>query len=264
VLRVGLVRARHPESASAERGATLAEEEAGRAAALVGGARGMRVELVVHDDARTLARELRPAVLVGGLGDAGDGASCLLLAEVAGGAGALAMNVGCAGDALRGERCARSLFHVAASEAMRRDARRLAHAPADARIELWHHSLEPYGAAQLVERFRAMHGLPMDSPAWAGWFAVKVAAEAFLRAGSADPMAIRAVLERPASRWDGHKGVPLSFRAWDHQLRQPLYVVRGEAATAVPEMRSSAGGSAAERLDALGTGARESGCRWTG
>jgi ABC transporter substrate binding protein (PQQ-dependent alcohol dehydrogenase system) len=89
---------------------------------------------------------------------------------------------------------------------------------------LWHPALERFGAGQLNDRYRARFGEGMDGPAWAGWMAVKALWEASLRARATDAAGLRAYLLRGATQFDGHKGWPLSFRAGDHQLRQPLYL----------------------------------------
>ena len=40
---------------------------------------------------------------------------------------------------------------------------------------LWDASLERFGATQLNDRYRRRFGVGMDGPAWAGWFAAKLA-----------------------------------------------------------------------------------------
>ena len=270
-LRIGVLAspaaARGETEASMLRGVELGADEANRAASLL----GHRVELV-HAAAggidESLARfaDARVTAIVGGA----DEKSCESLADALRERAVLWLNAACASDALRGRACSRWAFHVAPSDAMRRDARRLGDAPADAPIESWHPSLERFGAAQLGERFLARFGRPMDSPAWQGWLAVKVLGEASLRARSTDPVALRDWLERADARVDGHKGQPLSFRAWDHQLRQPLYRVAPVAAapesapTPVEVPHAPPGERIESRvlLDRLGAGAGETACRW--
>jgi ABC-type branched-subunit amino acid transport system substrate-binding protein len=217
-LRLGLLAA---PGSSTDRGARLGAEEAMRAAALFGAG---TVELVAGD-AHALLRDTRARLLVGGDGDE----DVERVGALADEAGALLLNTTATADALRAERCRRGTFHVAASEAMRRAARAAARAP-DGDVLLWHESLERFGAAQLGDRFRARYGQAMDSAAWAGWAAVKLASEAALRARSAEPAALAAYLVRAGVRFDGHKGAPLTFGTRDHQLRQPLYVVVPAAA----------------------------------
>jgi ABC-type branched-subunit amino acid transport system substrate-binding protein len=232
---------------SAVRGVTLGVEEAAR----TGGLFGRRVELRAVDAAEALVERDGVAALVGGW----DEDSCRALAALAGSAGVLFLNAGCTADALRGPACGRGTFHVEASDAMRRAAlaQGRPEGAAASQAALWHPSLERFGAAQLNQRFRARFAAEMDGPAWAGWMAVKALWEASLRARSTDPAALRAHLEREGTQLDGHKGWPLSFRAGDHQLRQPLYLVAGGGARVVGEVpaRPADGASSRELLDRL-------------
>lgn len=173
------------------------------------------------------------------------------------------MNVGCAADDLRNARCRRFAFHIAASDAMRHDARLEAHVDAAAPVELWDARLVKFGADTLNGRFRARFKTDMTSAAWAGWFAVKALWESSLRARSTEAAAIAAFLSRDTSQFDGHKGTPLSFRTWDHQLRQPLYVLApagtGSKLLGVP--MTTADESSRAALDRLGSAAGTSTCK---
>jgi ABC transporter substrate binding protein (PQQ-dependent alcohol dehydrogenase system) len=105
----------------------------------------------------------------------------------------------------------------------------------------------------------------MTSNAWSAWLAIKVLWESSLRVKSTDAKALAGHLELETPQFDGHKGQPLSFRAWDHQMRQPVYVVgkgsNGERVVReVPEV--SADDSPRDALDRLGARARESACRF--
>jgi len=91
---------------------------------------------------------------------------------------------------------------------------------------LWYYERKPFGAGSLSGRYLDRFGLPMDAPGWAGWVALKMLWEATQRARTTDPAALAAFLVSEHAEFDGHKGVPLSFRPWDHQLRQPLYLLR--------------------------------------
>jgi ABC-type branched-subunit amino acid transport system substrate-binding protein len=185
------------------------------------------------------------------------------------------LNAGATADVLRSEQCSRLAFHISASDAMRADALQAGAAKPDtsrstdaATVEQWHAKLERFGAGQLNDRFTARFGQPMSSAAWAAWFAVKVAWEASQRARATDGPSIAAYLERDTAQFDGHKGVPLSFRRWDHQLRQPLYIVAvptsagaspsGPVITPVPSEPGAGRGA----LDQLGTREEQTQCRW--
>jgi PQQ-dependent catabolism-associated beta-propeller protein len=243
--------------ARAARGATLAAEEAERAGRLV----GRRIEVTTvrsgspTDAAAAAGRALDAAptiAVVGGF----DPATCRALDALAAERHVLWVNVGCADAALRDAERHPAAFHVAATEAMARGTS----APADGAPVLWHAALERYGAAQLNERFMRRFGTAMDAPAWAGWMAVKLIAEAALRSEprpeyqeaatasravgtDATPSAatVAAFLVRPDVAFDGHKGEPLRFGADDRQLRQPVYArgaarpgVGGDARRAAP------------------------------
>lgn len=272
-LRLGLilpgadVASAHAEAIS--RGVGLGVAEAERAAELFG--RGIELRVVKGDAlevARRLAERERVTAILGGLDDE----SCGALSDLAEARKILFLNVACRADALRGERCGRYTFHVEASEAMyagalaewREAEKAVVDGPAADPIRplIWHHTLGRYGAAQLNDRFRARFGEPMAPGAWAGWMAVKVAWEAALRARTLEPAALAAALER--LRFDGHKGRSLTFRRWDHQLRQPLYLlgedgqVLGEAPRAAPGREADS----RELLDRLSHTEQESRCAW--
>jgi ABC-type branched-subunit amino acid transport system substrate-binding protein len=253
-LRIAFVSA--PDAAGAARGVALGVEEAARTGELM----GRRIELVTLDSVDAICADSSIAALIGGFDDAG----CAELRR----SGVLALNVGCRLDASRAERCERNVFHVEASARMYADAL-AAHGDDAAEATeavLWHPSLERFGAAQLNDRFRARFGGEMDGAAWAGWMAVKVLWEASLRARTTEVEGLRGYLERDATQFDGHKGWPLSFRAWDHQLRQPLYLVApADGGTRVvgevPARRSGDESSSRELLDRLGADSSAAVCR---
>jgi ABC-type branched-subunit amino acid transport system substrate-binding protein len=211
---------------------------------------GQRVALVKLTSLPSVAglRDAGVAAVVGGF----DSEGCRALGAAAAGAGVLMLNVGCGADALRVPACASETFHVAPSDAMKRAAHG-GGGGAGVVAVVWSPKLEKYGAAQLNDRFRARFNLPMDGAAWAGWVAVKMLAETSLRARSTEPRTLAARLSDEDTRFDGHKGWPLSFRPGDHQLRQPLYLVdaAGEVIAEVPERGPANGPSPRTLLDRL-------------
>lgn len=128
----------------------------------------------------------------------------------------------------------------------------------------WHHGLERFSARELNGRFRRRWNAPMSEASWAAWAALKLVGEAVVRVGASDGNALVAFMES-APPFDGHKGEALTFRRWDHQLRQPLYVVG-------PRKRDDGGGPlgplavmadvGAKDMDALGTALADSRCRF--
>jgi ABC-type branched-subunit amino acid transport system substrate-binding protein len=232
-----------------EKGVRMGVEEAARAAALFGRA----VRLVEGPDAAALAGEGRAQALLGGF----DAGACQALADTAARLHVVYVDVACDGDALRGRGCRAATFHVAPSAAMLADA---SAAAGGGRAVAWDERLDRFGADQLNQRFRTRFGAGMDSGAWAGWFAVKVLWESALRARATAPGALARYMGTEGVEFDGHKGRPLSFRAWDRQLRQPLYAGVGDAEPA--EVPRTVGGdvTSAQLLDRLGVSRERSEC----
>jgi hypothetical protein len=231
-----------PTASDAWRGAQLGAQEAARAAALFGSELDVRW-LAMDEEARGLADAAAVAhVIIGGASDA----AAAQLVRIAREQHRLVLNVGGRADELR--TCDPLLFHVAPSEGMFAAAR--SRAGEGDSLVYWHPSLERYGAAQLNERYQRTHGGGMTEAAWGGWMAVKVAWEAAQRSGSAEPSVLAAFLTSERAVFDGHKGVPLSFRARTRQLRQPLYIVRrGAVREEVPPAHLTTDIPAAELLD---------------
>lgn len=99
-----------------------------------------------------------------------------------------------------------------------------------ARVTLWDATLSDHGAGELNARFASRFGTPMEPVSWSTYLAVETLVEAAAATGSLEPDALAAWLADADSRIDGRKPAGLSFRAWDHQLRQPLYVAASTGA----------------------------------
>lgn len=138
------------------------------------------------------------------------------------------------------------------------------------RAVLWDPQLKEHGAKALNQRFSERWGVPMDGPAWAGYQSVKVIYQAALAAGSTAADKLIPFLEQEDATFNVQKGVDLSFRPWDHQLRQVIYLdkLNKNAKSALdlakpvgqmPEISSAQ--NASEALDLLGTAAAASGCK---
>jgi hypothetical protein len=235
-----------PEGAGALRsGAHFGLEEVEQAATLL----RREVEVGVLTPARALAeaRAESGTLLVG----ACRGGEAEELADAAAAADLLYLNAGDDGAALRA-RCLPTLFHVAPGAHMLAAARALA-GDAPGEIVPWHPALRRFGAGQLNDRYLVRFDAPMPAEAWAVWMGVKIAWEASLRARSTRGEVLAAHLLERRTRFDGHKGAPLTFRA-DRQLRQPLYLAApgsdGEPRQ-LPDLRG--GGAPDEELDRLHT-----------
>jgi hypothetical protein len=273
-LRIGVVR--HGNSGDTDDGVTLGLEEGVRSAELFHRAVEVDREGMTGSPSEEAARRLGDRGVTVLLATLSDESECVRLIRATATTPALVLlNAGASADTLRGADCARHAFHVAASDAMYRDAMSMAPRGGEggaasatpAHAAMWHPTLEAFGAAQLNARFRARFHREMSPSAWAGWCAAKIAIEAFLRTGSHDASNLRAYLERDDVQFDGHKGAPLSFRAWDHQLRQPLYLVSDAASDSpsvveVPPAGRPGTTTSRLRLDALGATATSTSCHW--
>ena len=124
----------------------------------------------------------------------------------------------------------------------------------------WHPTLETWGAAQAQNRFRRLAGRLMRPLDYQAWAAVRAVGDAVTARKTNDPASIAAFLVDPAFSLPAYKGVSLSFRPWDHQLRQPLIIVQPKAVVSVaPEQ-----GYQHQRtvLDTLGVDQPETACKF--
>lgn len=94
------------------------------------------------------------------------------------------------------------------------------------RFSAWDTTLATNDAASFNEVYVNRWSEPADPTAWAAYHAVKVLYETIVAVNSTDPEAIVDYLESPEAVFDVLKGPGTSFRPWDHQLRQPIQVVR--------------------------------------
>jgi ABC transporter substrate binding protein (PQQ-dependent alcohol dehydrogenase system) len=86
----------------------------------------------------------------------------------------------------------------------------------------WHWTWERNGGPQVNSRFdRKSGGRRMDGPDWAAWASVKIIVQSVLRTRSVDFAKQRAFILGD-SDFDGAKGLAMSVRPWDHQLRQGI------------------------------------------
>jgi len=86
----------------------------------------------------------------------------------------------------------------------------------------WHFTHEQWGALQLQNRFREQARRWMSEQDYAGWLAVRAIGEAASRVKSTDFDKIKSFMLGGEFALAGFKGVPLSFRPWDGQMRQPV------------------------------------------
>ena len=123
----------------------------------------------------------------------------------------------------------------------------------------WHPVHEVWGAAQLQNRFSRAAKRPMRPLDYHAWVAVRAVGEAATRLKRTSPREIGRFMLADGFDIAAFKGVPLSFRSWNQQLRQPILIVQPRSLVSVaPEP-----GFLHQRtpLDSLGFDEPESACR---
>lgn len=88
----------------------------------------------------------------------------------------------------------------------------------------WHPASEQWGGTQIQNRFTEEAARPMLSRDMAAWTAVRVVGEAATQTGSNDPAALAEFIRSDAFSVAAFKGQKLTFRKWNGQLRQPIFL----------------------------------------
>lgn len=88
----------------------------------------------------------------------------------------------------------------------------------------WHASLELWGGTQFQNRFKRLTGRTMRALDYDAWIAVRAVGEAASRTHAVDFKTLHDYMHSAKFDVAGFKGVALSFRAWNGQLREPLIV----------------------------------------
>jgi ABC transporter substrate binding protein (PQQ-dependent alcohol dehydrogenase system) len=123
----------------------------------------------------------------------------------------------------------------------------------------WHWTWEHHGAPQVNSRFQKLtQGRHMEGADWAAWIAVKMVVQATLRTRSAEFDKQRKFILSEGS-FDGDKGVPVSVRPWDHQLRQAVLLAAPYSVVARAPVEGFFHKS--NDLDTLGDDEPETACR---
>ena len=145
----------------------------------------------------------------------------------------------------------------------------LAYATYDPRLVAGTHGLTPtawarphqeWGATQLQDRFLRKTKRWMTARDYAAWLAVRAVGEAATRAQSVDPGPLVAYMRSDKFELAGYKGMPLSFRPWDGQMRQAILLADSHALVSVspqPEFLHQF-----SPLDTLGIDRPESQCHF--
>ena len=122
----------------------------------------------------------------------------------------------------------------------------------------WHWTWDHNGAPQVNSRFQRLARRNMEGTDWAAWMAVKIVVQAALRTKSADFKTQRDFILGGAS-FDGDKGLAMSIRPWDHQLRQAILLATPYYVTASAPVEGFL--HQTNVLDTLGDDESQSPCR---
>ena len=123
----------------------------------------------------------------------------------------------------------------------------------------WARPFEQWGATQLQNRFRREVGRWMSERDYAAWMAVRAIGEAATRARSGDADAILGFIRSDKFDLAAFKGVKLSFRPWDGQLRQPILLADADSLVSVSPQPGFL--HQFSELDTLGIDKPETKCR---
>jgi ABC transporter substrate binding protein (PQQ-dependent alcohol dehydrogenase system) len=88
----------------------------------------------------------------------------------------------------------------------------------------WHRSYEQYAGMQMQNRFERFAKRIMTERDYSAWLAVRAIGEAVTRSGKTAIPELRDFLLSKDFTVAGFKGEGLSFREWDHQLRQRMLI----------------------------------------
>src|SRR5262245_17863890 len=123
----------------------------------------------------------------------------------------------------------------------------------------WHWTWERNGGPQINWRFaRAAAGRRMESADWAAWIAVKMVVQSTLRTRSAEFAKQRAFILGD-NGFDGYKGLAVSVRRWDQQLRQAVFLAAPYAVVASAPVEGFL--HRTNTLDSLGDDEPETPCK---
>ncbi|PSJ58198.1 ABC transporter substrate-binding protein [Pseudaminobacter soli (ex Li et al. 2025)] len=122
----------------------------------------------------------------------------------------------------------------------------------------WHPASEQWGGSQLQSRFDKSAGRHMLSKDMNAWTAVRSIGEAATRSNSGDPARIDDYLHSDKFSIAAFKGQKLTFRPWNLQLRQPIFL--GDAKSVVSTSPQEGFLHQVSELDTLGVDQPETKC----
>jgi ABC transporter substrate binding protein (PQQ-dependent alcohol dehydrogenase system) len=125
----------------------------------------------------------------------------------------------------------------------------------------WHRTHEQWGATQIQNRFKDQAGRWMEEEDYGAYLAVRTIGEAASRMQTNELNPIKDYILSDNFTLQGYKGAALSFRLWDHQLRQPILLTAPRSLVSVAPIEGFL--HPKTELDTLGYDQPETGCQWS-
>ncbi|WP_292654857.1 ABC transporter substrate-binding protein [Mesorhizobium sp.] len=122
----------------------------------------------------------------------------------------------------------------------------------------WHPASEQWGGIQMQSRFLRTTGRRMLSKDMSAWTAVRAVGEASTRTNGDDPKKISDYIRSDDFSVAAFKGQKLTFRKWNHQLRQPILL--GDTESVVSTSPQEGYLHQISELDTLGVDQPETKC----
>ena len=123
----------------------------------------------------------------------------------------------------------------------------------------WHHSHEQWAGTQMQNRFEDFAERWMTPRDYTAWLAVRSLGEAATRTNKTDYESLNAYIRGDQFELAGFKGVALTYREWNGQLRQPVLLAAPRALVSVSPQEGFL--HQHSELDTLGFDRPESTCR---
>ncbi|MEE3361121.1 MAG: ABC transporter substrate-binding protein [Pseudomonadota bacterium] len=121
-----------------------------------------------------------------------------------------------------------------------------------------HGAHEAWGATQFQRRFEELTGRYIREEDYQVWLSLRVLGEAVIRTSSNDPLTILNYAISDEFELAAFKGVPVTFRPWNGQLRQPILLYDGRITVSVSPQDGFL--HQVSPLDTLGLDKPESSC----
>lgn len=125
--------------------------------------------------------------------------------------------------------------------------------------ETWHPAIELWGGTQFQNRFKRLANRTMLPIDYNAWLAVRIIGEAASRTKSTDFKELLAYIKGPTFEVAGFKGVGLSIRNWNGQVREPILVTTPKMLVTVSPQQGFL--HQTSELDTLGIDKPETKCK---